>query len=185
MPPGNDLPPLAIVVDTREQAPYGFDRFPGVEIIRAGLKTGDYSIQGFEHRIALERKSLSDLVGSLSTGRDRFERELDRARALACFAVVVEASMEDVARHRYTSRMTPHAALQSVLAFQVRYGCPFVWAGSRRGGEYVTFWMLQKFHREHEARQNEAQAVAELEGMGRKLDGKKAAKGKHAGSAAG
>lgn len=184
MPPGNDLPPLSIVVDTREQAPYGFERFP-VEIVRAGLPTGDYSLSGQESRAAIERKNLDDLIGCLTVGRDRFERELDRARSLACFAVVVEASMEDVARHRYTSRMAPHSALQSILAFQVRYGVPFVWAGSRRGGEYVTYWMLQKYAREAEARQKEAQAVTELEDMGRKLDGKKAARGKPAGRVSG
>lgn len=168
---------MCIITDTREQAPYGFERFPGVEIIRAGLATGDYSLAGHESRAAIERKSLDDLVGWLTVGRDRFERELDRGRALALFAVVVEASMEDVARHRYTSRMDPHAALQSVLAFQVRYACPFIWAGSRAGAEYVTYWTLQKFLREHEARQAEAQAVAELEGLGKR----RAARGKSSG----
>jgi ERCC4-type nuclease len=164
--------PMSIIVDTREQAPYAFERFP-VEIVRAGLPTGDYSLAGHESRAAVERKSLDDLIGCLTVGRDRFERELDRARSLECFAVVVEASMEDVARHRYTSRMDPHAALQSILAFQVRYSHPFVWAGSRRGGEYVTFWMLQKYAREVESREKEAKAVAELEGMGKRKAAKR------------
>ena len=159
--------PLTIVCDTREQAPYLFERFE-VELVRAGLPTGDYSLAGHEDRAAIERKSLDDLVGCLTVGRDRFERELDRARFLALFAVVIEASMEDVARHRYTSRMNPHSALQSILAFQVRYGVPFVWAGNRRGGEYVTFWTLEKYRREREARQIEAQAVAELEDMSKR-----------------
>ncbi|WP_256128377.1 ERCC4 domain-containing protein [Desulfolutivibrio sulfoxidireducens] len=152
--------PLQIIVDSREQAPYAFASF-NVEVVRAGLRTGDYSLPGLETLVAVERKALDDLIGCLTVGRGRFERELDRARGMTCFAVVVEASMEDVSRHRYTSRMNPHAAMQSVLAFQVRYGMPFVWAGSRRGGEYVTFWMLQKFRREHEARQAEAQAVVD------------------------
>ena len=168
-------PPLAVVVDTREQAPYGFERFP-VEIVRAGLPTGDYGLAGLEAQAAVERKALDDLIGCLTVGRDRFERELERARSLACFAVVVEASMEDVARHRYASRMAPHAALQSVLAFQVRYGVPFVWAGSRSGGEYVTFWLLQKFRREHDARQAEALAVADLEAMDRRRQARKGAR---------
>jgi len=158
--------PCRIVVDTREQAPYSFEHFPLVETLRGTLPTGDYSLAGYERHAAIERKSLDDLIGCLTVGRDRFERELDRARSLECFAVVVEASMEDVSRHRYTSRMDPHAALQSILAFQVRYGVPFVWAGSRRGGEYVTYWTLQKYAREVEARQREVQAVAELEDMG-------------------
>lgn len=152
--------PLQIIVDSREQAPYNFYRFK-VQVVRAGLRTGDYSLPGMESLVAVERKALDDLIGCLTVGRDRFERELDRARGMACFAVVVESSMEDVARHRYTSRMNPHAALQSVLAFQVRYGVPFVWAGSRPGGEYVTHWTLQKFLREHQDRQTEALAVVD------------------------
>lgn len=185
MPPRNEqAPALAVVVDSREQAPYAFERFP-VEVIRAGLPTGDYSLVAHKSHAAIERKSLDDLIGCLTVGRDRFERELDRARSLACFSVVVEASMEDVARHRYTSRMAPHSALQSILAFQVRYGVPFVWAGSRHGGEYVTYWMLQKYAREAEARQMEAQAVAEMEDMGKRLDGKKTARGKPSGMVSG
>jgi hypothetical protein len=86
----------------------------------------------------------------------------------APLAVVVEAAMEDVARHRYTSRMDPHAALQSILTFQVRYDVPFMWADSRHGGEYVTHGLLAKWLREHQARETEAQAVAELEAVGRK-----------------
>ncbi len=160
---------LEIVVDTREQRPFAFSG-PGylATVARGGLKTGDYSLVGLEDSIAIERKSLDDLVGCLTVGRDRFERELDRSRSLACFAVVVEASMEDIARHRCTSRMSPHAALQSILAFQVRYGVPFIWAGSRSGAEYVAFWWLHKARCEHEARQVEAQAVGELEAMGRR-----------------
>jgi len=139
------LPP--IVVDSREQRPYDFTRF-NAQVVRAGLKTGDYSLMGLETVVAVERKALDDLVGCLTVGRDRFERELVRAKDLACFAVVVEASMEDVARHRYKSRMAPDAAIQSVLAFQVRYGVPFVWADCRNRGEYVTHSILQKYWRE-------------------------------------
>ena len=174
-----ETPALSIVCDTREQRPYDFARF-GAAVERGILATGDYSLTGHEHRAAIERKSLDDLVGCLTVGRARFERELDRARALALFAVVVEASMEDVARGRYTSRMKPHAALQSILAFQVRYAVPFVWAGSRAGAEYVTYWTLQKYAREVEAmktgnetpaRQNAAQV--EIRGNQRKLEEKK------------
>jgi len=40
-----------IVVDTREALPIGF---PGATT--AGLSTGDYSILGAEHRVAIERR---------------------------------------------------------------------------------------------------------------------------------
>ncbi|WP_027190869.1 ERCC4 domain-containing protein [Fundidesulfovibrio putealis] len=142
--------PLRIVVDTREQRPYQFEKYD-VEAIRHTLKTGDYSLAGYEDRVAFERKSLDDLIGCLTTGRDRFERELARAKGLDLFAVIVEGTMQEVREGRYRSRINPHAALQSIIAFQVRYGTQFVWAGSRANAEYATYWMLEKFKREQES----------------------------------
>lgn len=139
--------PLPILIDSRERRPYRFEEYSALTS-KGTIKTGDYTLLGMESLVAVERKSLDDLIGCLTVGRARFERELDRARVMACFAVVVEASMEDVTRHRYTSRMAPHSALQSILAFQVRYSTPFMWAGSRESGEYLTFWFLEKAQRE-------------------------------------
>jgi len=81
-----------------------------------------------------------------------FERELARASGLECFAVVIEASFQDMAEGRYRSRMKPHAALQSVLAFTVRYGCPFIWCGNRAGAEYATYHLLRHYLREAQER---------------------------------
>lgn len=142
---------MKIIADTREQAPYGFTRWPEVVLERAALATGDYSVAGMEHRIAIERKSLDDLVGCLmGDGRGRFERELARARGLDCFVVVIEASMQDVAAHRYRSKMEPHAVMQSILAFQVRHGAAFMWCDSRDRGEYICYSLLTKYRRERE-----------------------------------
>ena len=165
--------PLAIVVDSREQCPWTFEGYP-VEVVRAGLKSGDYSLAGHEHRIALERKSLMDLVGSLSTGRARFEREMERLSALEFAAVLVEAGPRDIIQHNYRSAMNPASVMQSMFAWTVRYRVPFLLCGTRRHAEYTAHGLLSKFLREHEARQSEAQAVAELESIGKR----KAARGK-------
>ena len=141
---------LVLVADTREQAPYQFEKYR-CELGCASLPTGDYSIAGLEDRAAIERKTLDDLISCLmGDNRERFQRELARLRGYDVAAVVIEASMEDAREHRYRSKMEPHAVLQSILAFQVRYGVSFIWAGSREGGEYVTYWMLSKFMRETE-----------------------------------
>lgn len=136
---------MRLQIDTREQAPFSFQRFK-VETERATLPVGDYSIPGFEDRAAVERKELNDLISCLMNGnRDRFERELLKARHYDLFAVVVEASLDDVSRGRYRSEMKSHAALQSIFAFQVRYRVPFIWAGNRAGAEYVTYSLLEKY----------------------------------------
>jgi ERCC4-type nuclease len=137
---------MVVVVDTREQAPFLFDRFPDVEVQRAALPTGDYSLAGFESVIACERKELNDLIACLQNGnRDRFERELSRGAALHRFCVLVEGSLEDISRHRYRSDMNPKAALQSLFAFQVRYGTAFLFCGNRAGAEYACHSLLSKY----------------------------------------
>lgn len=144
---------MKLLVDTREQLPFAFSRFPGVEADRAALPTGDYSLPGIEDRIAIERKSLDDLVGCLKgENRARFERELRRGRAYDFFCVVVEASLDDVRHGRYRSEMRAEAVLQSVVAFEIRYRVPFAWCGSRAGAEYMTHSFLAKYAYEIERR---------------------------------
>lgn len=147
---------MRILIDTREQAPFSFQRF-SIETERATLPAGDYSIPGFEDRASIERKEINDLVGCLKgENRDRFERELSKLRMYELAAVVVEASLDDLSKGRYRSEMKAHAVLQSVFAFQVRYRVPFIWAGNRAGGEYVTYSLLEKFLTEIEKRYQQA-----------------------------
>jgi len=95
---------MIVTIDTREQTAYDFTRY-GATTERGTLSTGDYSIKGFHDKVAVERKTIDDLVGCLmGKERERFERELSRGRALEFFAVVVEASMENIARGRYRSK---------------------------------------------------------------------------------
>lgn len=148
--------PMKIVVDTREQAPYPFngkfylEKSPGLLVSTGTLKTGDYSIVGLEGEVAVERKELNDLIGCLGVGRERFEKELARTASFHAFAVVVEASWQDVAQGRYTSNFNPHSALQSILAFMSRYMVPFIFAGGRTGGEYATWGFLRQYLRNKE-----------------------------------
>lgn len=143
---------LNIIIDTREQNPFTFNNF-NVVTERIALPTGDYSIPGFEDRAAIERKSIDDLIGCLvGTNRDRFERELSRGARYDLFCVVVESSLEDVSKGRFRSEMKPHAALQSIFAFQVRHRVPFLFCGSRSGAEYTTFSLLEKYLTEIEKR---------------------------------
>ena len=136
------MPP--IVVDTREQRPYIF-----VGSVIGTLPTGDYSLQGFEHVIAIERKTLSDAYSSLGQGRARFRREVERMAALQYGAIVVEASVPDFLRPPPFSRLAPTAALGSLLAWSVHFGVHVMFAGDRDHGAAITLQLLTKFWRYH------------------------------------
>ena len=101
------LCPFKVVIDNREKAPF---HFTGLEtnkdknslpiivetITDRHLETGDYSIDGLENEITIERKSKVDLYGSLGRNRDRLEREFQRMQAMKYSAIVLEADWEEV-----------------------------------------------------------------------------------------
>ena len=141
---------ITISIDSREQLPYSFK----TESETATLTTGDYSLKGASHLIAIERKTIDDLIGCLTTGRDRFERELHRGRALDYFAIVIETTLADLSNGRYRSEMKPRAAIQSLLTFSIRYSLPIFFVENRRYGARVTESLLLKYARELEKRLN-------------------------------
>lgn len=138
---------MQILIDTREQKPFAFmdPIYQPITTSSQGLQIGDYSLAGLQDKIAIERKSLDDLVQCLCRERERFERELVRGAGLDVFAVVVEADWQALAKGQYRSRMNPHAACQSVAAFTARYRLPFIFAGSRKGAEYVVWSILRQY----------------------------------------
>ena len=150
---------LRLTIDSREQRPLDFTGMD-VAVSTGSLQTGDYSVVGLENLAAIERKSLDDLIGCLLSGRERFERELARGRGLELFAVVVESSWEDLCKHQYKSRMKPHAAAQSIFAFHVRYGTPFLFMGSRPAAAYAVYSLLQKYVAEKEKNLRAVMAAA-------------------------
>lgn len=81
-----DIP--QIIVDTREQKPFKFEKYA---LIESKLEYGDYSLHP-EKALAVERKSLADLYGTLSGGFERFEREILKAKKMNGYIVVVVES---------------------------------------------------------------------------------------------
>jgi len=122
-----------ILIDTRERKPWRFTS----ATLSEKLETGDYTVAGCEHLVAVERKSLDDLVLCLTGDRERFERELTRGTRIPHFIVVVEASYADLWEGKYKSDATPSSMWGSVCAFQIRYGVSFIFAGSRTAGAKV------------------------------------------------
>mgnify|MGYP001051472481 CR=1 FL=1 len=95
--------------------------------------------------MSIERKSIDDLIGCLTTGRERFERELFKGKALDYFALVIEASLSDLINGRYRSQMNPKSAIQSLLAFSIRYKLLMWFCENRKYGARVTESLLLKY----------------------------------------
>ena len=131
---------LIFIRDTREQD--GFI-FPGRRVVDETLSVADYSVKGLESSIRVERKSLSDLIGSLTHGRERFRREVEFLRAYRFKCVVVEASLLDVMNQNYRSKATPNSILASCASWSGRY-LPIHFCGNREGAErYCKEFLIQ------------------------------------------
>jgi ERCC4-type nuclease len=111
------------------------------------LPSGDYSLLGYEERIAIERKSKNDAYASLGRERDRFEREIERLSHFEYAAIVVEASLKGFLARPDFSQLNPRTAINSLLAWSVKHGVFVFFASDRLHGHAVTRCLLEKFWR--------------------------------------
>jgi ERCC4-type nuclease len=149
--------PFTVVIDRRERLPFAFANLKAdarrrrrplvVPTVAAHLPSGDYSIEGFQDKVAVERKSLEDLYGTLGQHRDRFERELARLDEMDFAAVVVEADWPAILfTPPVESSLLPKTVFRSVLAWQQRFPRVHWWtAYSRDFAEIITFRVLERF----------------------------------------
>lgn len=135
-----------VIVDTREQAPYSFAP-ERIEVVRQALPAGDYSLAGAEAQVAVERKSLEDLVSTLVRGRERFRRELARLEGYQHACVVVEAELREIILGRYRSGMHPQALLGSVLSIAIDHGVPVYFCSDRQCARAFVEGYLLRIHR--------------------------------------
>ena len=117
---------VTAIIDTREQRP--LDLAP-LRSEAGTLPTGDYSVHGLENAVAIERKSLPDLIACVGVERERFDREAQRLLAYPTRAIVVEATWAELEAGGWRSRVTPGAAVGSVLGWMAM-GLPILMAGT-------------------------------------------------------
>jgi ERCC4-type nuclease len=128
-----------VVVDTREQVPFSFDRFQGwfAGIERRPLRLGDYSVAGLEDACVVERKDLPDLVQSLSLNRQVFLERLRRMSRFPLSLLVITAALSEVKSPYPHSAVNPNQITQSLLAALVSLRVPFVCTETHELGEEI------------------------------------------------
>lgn len=144
---------LPIVIDTREQNPLDFSDYPDVRIVRAKLWPGDYSLQAATRLMAIERKSVSDLIGTMMTGYagwtattpKRFDAELLGLSGIihhggrAFILVEPDDTWEtrdmtaggQIVGHFYRSGIPPEKILAFIESIRRYWGIPVILADSR------------------------------------------------------
>ena len=151
--------PFCAIVDTREQSPLPFpDGFP---TRRGTLYPGDYSADGLTLRVAFERKSVSDLIGTLfgkSTNTDgsttprlqKFLEELTAMQTIPFRAVVIDQPMRLILEHLYQSIVPPANVIRLIADIECHTGVPFKFFDSpKQAALFVAAELLQAYEIEH------------------------------------
>lgn len=128
-----------LVVDTREQRPL---EFVHLQAVRGTLQTGDYGLQSVP-AYSIERKSVPDMVSSLTGERERFWRELERLKAIqgSGFArLLIVGTRRELAEVLARRAVKVEQILGSLAAIDARY-VPVVWADTpERAAAMVEGW---------------------------------------------
>ena len=134
-----------IIVDTREQKPL----FTGKSVVVKKLDTGDYSIEGFEDKIALERKEPLDLFQTLTHGHKRFKKELERALKLDYFALIVETNLVSVEDKSFDgafyTKMKGFVILKIVFTLHMKYGVNVFFVNGRREAKRLVRYLFNAY----------------------------------------
>lgn len=124
-----------IIRDTREKPGTGWafrasSTCAGMEIKK--LDTGDYSIGGYEHLIMVERKSITDLWGSLIQQNDRFMKEMERAKSMPARYLIIEATLADVMSGIPYSKVKPELIISKLISLEQKHGIHVIFTSKRK-----------------------------------------------------
>lgn len=138
---------MVVVIDTREQNPVPITK---AKVKRMKLWPGDYSIPAYSRMFAIERKSVSDLIGTMRTGYagynstspKRFDCELLGLGGVLHLGgdafILVEPdegyhgdAQSQIATHSYRAMIPPMCISAFVRTIERGYGIPVKFADSR------------------------------------------------------
>lgn len=103
------MPKYTIIRDTREQQGWFFTKVDDPTIsgtIIGSLKSGDYTVQGYQDKFVIERKASTGEIAK-NICEARFERELERLEEIPLAFVVLEFTYDDILTFPQNSGIPP------------------------------------------------------------------------------
>lgn len=147
------IPKPIVLVDTREKNPFDFSGFKNwiADTKSQVLKAGDYSVEGMENLLVLERKTLTDLITTVIQERKRFFKQCAKMTKYRWCALLIESSYEDIKTpydyDTYNTLAHPNAVSGTLDALEARYGIPVIYTSRYRplAEEKAASWLSKHF----------------------------------------
>jgi hypothetical protein len=147
--------PFTIIIDTREQIPWEFGFH---NTAKKKLDTGDYTIEGFENILAIERKkSVSEIATNLS--ESRFSDVLDRLSKIKHPYMVFEFSLDEVYSFPVGSdipkklwdklRISGNYIIKRLIEIQLKYNIQVVFCGDSDNAEKFSVSLMKRIYEQY------------------------------------
>lgn len=144
---------FTIIVDTREQKPWSFEY---QATANHKLDTGDYSIQGLESVLAIERKrNVAEIANNIT--EKRFKDVIDRLSKIKHSYMLFEFDMESVMRYPIGSdipkrlwdkiRISPAFIIKNLIDLQVDHNIKILFCGNSSNAEKVALSIMRKIYK--------------------------------------
>lgn len=148
----NKYDDFTIIIDTREQQPWSFEQYTTAS---RKLDTGDYSIEGLEDILCIERKkSISEVANNIT--ESRFINVIDRMSHYKYAFLLLEFNLEQVLNYPIGSnlpkklwdkvKISPAFIVKHILELQLNHNIKVLFCGSSYDAEKMAEYILKKVH---------------------------------------
>jgi hypothetical protein len=141
---------FTIIADTREQTPWDFENYT---VAHRKLDTGDYSIEGLEDVLAIERKrSVSEIANNIS--EKRFDDVLSRLQNYKHKFILIECTLNNILDYPIGStvpkklwnnlKITGKYILKYLTEISLKYDIHIIYCGNRENAEEYALSIMKR-----------------------------------------
>lgn len=148
----NNFYNFTVIVDTREQQPWHFENFA---VANRKLDTGDYSIEGFEDILCIERKkSISEFANNIT--ENRFKDVVERLSKMKYSFLLLEFDLNDVLIYPVGStvpkrlwdkiKISPSFIMKHILELELNHNIKIFFCGNSHNAEKLAEFIFKKIY---------------------------------------
>lgn len=146
----NKYDDFTIIIDTREQQPWSFEHHA---VANKKLDTGDYSIEGLENILGIERKkSVSEFANNIT--ESRYQDVVSRLSQLKYSFLLLEFNLEDVLIYPIGStvpkrmwgkiKISPAFLMKNILELELTHNIKVMFCGNASNAQKMAEYILRK-----------------------------------------
>jgi len=155
-------PPFTIIKDTREQEGYTFEpsktRYHECKgMVTKKLDTGDYSLEGLEDKVCIERKaSVAEFAKNAGQDQYRFMQEIERMKEFPHRFIVLEFSLSDlmmfpeganIPEDEWSKiKITNKFMLRTLMEFQIYDDIHVLFCDSKKNAKWAVLSILKRIN---------------------------------------